>query len=50
MVAIEPIVELGTYLKRQRHPSKLSGLVELSLAGFTTGLLVMYSTALLVKF
>ncbi|MBW4485667.1 MAG: metal transporter [Tildeniella torsiva UHER 1998/13D] len=47
---LQVIVELSTYLQRQFHQSKLSGLAGLGLAGFTTGLLVMYSTALLVKF
>jgi zinc transporter ZupT len=47
---LQVIVELGTYLQRQLHQSKLFGLEGMSLAGFTTGLLVMYSTALLVKF
>jgi len=47
---LQVIVELSTYLQRQLHQSRLSGLAGLSLAGFTTGLLVMYSTALLVKF
>lgn len=47
---LQVIVELGTYLQRQLHQSRLSGLAGLSLAGFATGLLVMYSTALLVKF
>ncbi len=47
---LQVIVELGTYLQRQLHQSRLSGLAGLSLAGFTTGLFVMYGTALLVKF
>lgn len=47
---LQVIVELSTYLQQQLHQSRRSGLAGLSLAGFTTGLLVMYSTALLVKF
>lgn len=47
---LQVIVEVGSYLQRQLRQSARGGWSGLSLIGFTTGLLVMYSTALLVKF
>ena len=47
---LQVIVEVGSYLQRKIKQSKRVGSSGLTLAGFTVGLAVMYSTALLVKF
>lgn len=47
---LQVIVEVGSYLQRRLKQSKRAGSSGLTLAGFTVGLAVMYSTALLVKF
>jgi hypothetical protein len=46
---LQVIVEVGNYLQRRLSQSDGSGLSSLGLAGFTIGLVVMYSTAFLVK-
>ena len=47
---LQVIVEVGSYLQRKLHQSKQANASGLGLAGFTAGLAIMYSTALLIKF
>lgn len=47
---LQVIIEVGRYLQRKIRQSKQANGSGLSLAGFTTGLAIMYGTALLVKF
>lgn len=47
---LQVIIELGIYLFKTTQKSKQSQFSPLNLAGFTLGIVIMYSTAILVKF